>query len=56
MFPLLQELERPKLRNIFSINKTDIQLTLTDNYIVLSDHLNFRAPTHFTRLVFDLKF
>jgi hypothetical protein len=56
MFPLLQELERPKLRNIFSINKTEIQLTLTDNYIVLSDHLNFRSPTHFTRLVFDLKF
>lgn len=56
MFPLLQELQRPKLRNIFSINKTEIQLTLTDNYIVLSDHLNFRSPTHFTRLIFDLKF
>ena len=36
MFHLIQELDKPKLRNIFTINKADIQLTLTDNYIVLS--------------------
>jgi hypothetical protein len=31
----LQELERPKLRNIFTVNKTEIALTLTDNYIAV---------------------
>ena len=53
---LLQELECPRLRNIFSINKNDVQLTLTDHYIVLSDALNFRQPTHFCPLGFDTKF
>lgn len=56
MFHLIQELDKPKLRNIFTINKTQVQLTLTDNFIVLSDHLNFRSPTHFCKLSFDLKF
>lgn len=56
MFHLVQELDKPKLRNIFNINKTQVQLTLTDNFIVLSDHLNFRSPTHFCKLNFDLKF
>ena len=56
MFHLIQELDKPKLRNIFNVNKTQVQLTLTDNFIVLSDHLNFRSPTHFCKLSFDLKF
>ena len=53
---LLQELDCPRLRNIFTINKNDVQLTLTDHYIVLSDALNFRQPTHFCPLSFDTKF
>ena len=56
MNELLLELESPHLRNIFSINKNEVQLTLTDHYIVLSDALNFRQPTHFCPLVFDTKF
>ena len=56
MFHLIQELDKPKLRNMFNVNKSQVQLTLTDNFIVLSDHLNFRSPTHFCKLNFDLKF
>ncbi len=33
--PLIQELERPILRNIFTVNNTEVILTLTNNYIVL---------------------
>jgi hypothetical protein len=56
MTVLLEELENPRLRNVFSINKNDVQLTLTNNFIVLSDALNFRQPTHFCSLGFDTKF
>lgn len=56
MTGLLQELERPRLRNIFSINKSELQVALTDSYIVLTDHPNQRSPTHFCRLAFDVKF
>ena len=44
MFILIQELDRQKLRNIFTVNKSQIQLTLTDNYILLSDSISFRDP------------
>ena len=53
---LLQELECPRLRNIFTISKNDVQLTLTEHYIVLSEAHNFRQPTHFCSLGFDTKF
>ena len=53
---LLQELECPRLRNIFTISKNDVQLTLTEHYIVLSETHNFRQPTHFCKLGFDTKF
>jgi hypothetical protein len=56
MLHLAQELERPRLRNVFTVNKTDVQLTLTDNFLVLSDCLNFRTPTHCAALCFALKF
>lgn len=56
MSSLLQELERPRLRNVFTINKNDVQLTLTDHHIVLSDAHNFRQPTHHSPLTFDTKF
>lgn len=56
MFNLIQELDKPKLRNNFVVNKVEIQLTLTDNYIILSENAALRAPTHFCRLGFDVKF
>lgn len=56
MSVILHELESPRLRSIFTINKSDVQLTLTDHYIVLSEALNFRQPTHHCPLTFDTKF
>lgn len=49
-------LERPKLKNIFSVNKTEIALTLTEQYLVLHTMQGSDAPTHFVALTFDLKF
>ena len=56
MNSLLLELESPRLRNVFTINKSEVQLTLTDNHVVLSETLNFRQPTHYCLLAFDTKF
>lgn len=56
MTSLIRELETPRQRSIFTINKTEVQLTLTDHHIVLSEALNFRQPTHHCLLAFDTKF
>jgi hypothetical protein len=56
MTSLLQELESPRLRNVFNINKNEVQLILTDNHVLLSEALNFRQPTHHYLLAFDTKF
>lgn len=56
MLHLAQELERPRLRSSFTVNRAEVQLTLTDNYLLLSDHPTARSPTHFAALCFALKF
>jgi hypothetical protein len=56
MFQLVQELDKSRLRNNFVVNKTEIQLALTDNYVVLFENIAIRTPTHFCRLTFDVKF
>lgn len=53
---LIQEIEKPILRDIFTVSKTEIVLILTENFIVLHNHHHFKAPTHFCPLTFDLKF
>lgn len=55
MLHLAQEIERPKLRNTFVLNGVDIQLTLTDNFLLLSSTPHAR-PSHYAALCFALKF
>jgi hypothetical protein len=55
MLHLAQEMERPKLRNTFVLNGADIQLTLTDNFLLLSPAPHAR-PSHYAALCFALKF
>ena len=56
MTALVQQLEAPHLRSVFAINKTEVQLILTDHSIVLSEARNYRQPTHHCPLAFDTKF
>jgi hypothetical protein len=56
MIELLEELNQPRLQNKFLINQIEIQLSLTDNYLVLYHDANSYIPTHACRLNFDVKF
>jgi len=56
MVNLIEELARPHLRNNFTANNVDVQLALTDNYVILFDSINQRTPTHFCKLDFEVKF
>lgn len=53
---LIREIEKPILRDIFTVSKTEIVLILTENFVVLYNHQQFKTPTHFCPLTFDLKF
>lgn len=56
MLELLQELETPKLKNIFMSNQSEIQLTLTDHYLLLHSIPTSPTPTHYCKLTFSVKF
>lgn len=56
MFDLIQELDKSRLRNNFFVHSTEIQLALTDQYVVLFENVALRTPTHFCRLSFEVKF
>lgn len=55
MLHLAQELERPRLRNTFTLAGSEVQLTLTDNFLFLSP-APLARPSHFAALCFALKF
>ena len=55
MLHLAQELERPRLRNSFLLNAAEVQLTLTDNFLLLASSPTHR-PSHFLSLNFAAKF
>lgn len=50
------ELDRPLLRNIFTLNSLEMLLTLTENYIFIAESANQHAPTHYLSLSFEVKF
>jgi hypothetical protein len=52
MTTLIEELARPHIRHHFTANSLEVQLALTDNYILLFDTYNPRTPTHFCPLDF----
>lgn len=56
MSQLQHELDRPLLRNIFTLNSLEMLLTLTENYIVIAENANQLTPTHYLPLSFDVKF
>jgi hypothetical protein len=55
MLHLAQELERPKLRNTFTLAGSEVQLTLTDNFLFLAP-TTLSRPSHFLALSFAVKF
>jgi hypothetical protein len=55
MLHLAQELERPRLRNTFLLNAAEVQLTLTDNFLLLAPSTTHR-PSHSLPLSFAAKF
>jgi hypothetical protein len=56
MLQLLQELERPKLKNIFISNQDEIHLSLSDHYLFLYSNPTSQLPTHYCKLTFSVKF
>jgi hypothetical protein len=55
MNQLTQELDSIILKNNFLINKFEIQLVLTNNYLLLCENTLVKRATHFCKLSFDLK-
>lgn len=53
---LIREIEKPILRDIFTVSKTEIVLILTENFIVLHNARASTGPTHYCPLTFDVKF
>lgn len=54
--PLLAELQRPLLRHVFVLDKVEVALILTDNYVFLGQQAAQDVPTHFLPLTFEVKF
>lgn len=53
---LFREIEKPILAHQFSTGNSEVVLMLTDNYLVLSDNLYTKTPSHYLTLTFSVKF
>ena len=56
MSQLKHELDRPLLRNIFTLNSLEMLLTLNEHYIFIAENANQHTPTHYLPLSFEVKF
>ena len=54
--PVPHAFERPKLKNLFTLNKDEVVLTLTEQYLAYHSSATHSTPTHLVPLTFDLKF